>query len=129
MGVWVDEWLVLRCPDGGWGLNIVQSSGHGEKQWFNRHFGAESTRFGRPEGQGRVQSDVQVSSLGAWKDPAIIREEWFRRKGDEVHFGHEGMRSLWREGSGNSWGDEPWSGSGAKSGCTERLGKSVWTQD
>lgn len=65
MGVWVDEWLVLRCSEGGWGLNTAQSSGHGEKQWFDRHFGTESARLGRAEAKRRVQSDVQVSSLRA----------------------------------------------------------------
>lgn len=50
--------------------------GHGEKQWFDRHLGAESARLGRAEGQGGVQSDVQVSSLEAWEDSGIIGEEW-----------------------------------------------------
>lgn len=130
MGKWVDEWLVLRCSEPGWDLNPEQSSGHGEKLWFDRHLWAESAKLERAEGQGVVRSDVQVSSLEAWEDPGIIREEWFGEKGDGVHIGHGAWeRGLWRESPGGSWGDEPWSGLGARSGCVETLGRSVWTQN
>lgn len=83
MGAWVDERLVLRCPERGWGPNPAQSPGPGEKQWCDRHLGAESARPGRAEGQGGVPRDVQVSSLEAWDDPGIIRDEWSRGEGDE----------------------------------------------
>lgn len=126
----MDEWLVLRCSEPGWDLNPEQSSGHGEKLWFDRHLRAESAKLERAEGQGVVRSDVQVSSLEAWEDPGIIREEWFGEKGDGVHIGHGAWeRGLWRESPGGSWGDEPWSGLGARSGCVETLGRSVWTQN
>ena len=65
LGKWMDEWLVLRCPERGWRLNPAQSSAHGEKWWFDRYLGAESARPGRTEGQGRVLCDAQVSSLEA----------------------------------------------------------------
>ena len=43
----------------------------------------------------------------------------FGGDGDKVHFTCGSVRGPWREGLGGSWGDEPWTGSGARTDLTE----------
>lgn len=45
--------------------------------------GQNQRGLGGLRGRQGVPRDAQVSSLEAWEDPGIIRDEWFGREGDE----------------------------------------------
>lgn len=70
MGAWMDEWLVLRCPERGWGPSPAQSSGGMERSSGSTDISGQNQQ-GLGGLRGREGSRV-MSRFLAWRLGKIL---------------------------------------------------------